>query len=410
MGLWDKMREPVFLKESSDAQEQIQMLTGLAPYLTLEGQEILRQDVRFLEYGMQGERQIAYELKNSHMPMYILHDIYLEDGNLSAQIDYIVVTRKLCFIIECKNLYGNIEITPSGEFYRMMNFGGQRKMESIYSPITQNEHHLELLKKIRLDEKKNFLFRKMAEKQFDRCYQSVVVLANPKTMLYAQNGAPQVREKVIRADQLVSHIRRQYQASTEAELSDKKLKEWAESFLELHRERHKNYLHKYQPFFMEKGNHSAASGQRNVQAGQGNMHAWQGNVQVGQGNMQVGQGNMHAGQGNMQAGTGNMCAGQRNLQAVRKNVQSIQKAAEPKEGYRIEDTPVFKALRVYRWNKSQEEGIKPYLIYNDNQLKDLIAKMPENKRELLQVSGFGEVKVKKYGADILEILRQFRNG
>lgn len=65
MGLWDKMREPVFLKESSDAQEQIQMLTGLAPYLTLEGQEILRQDVRFLEYGMQGERQIAYELKTA---------------------------------------------------------------------------------------------------------------------------------------------------------------------------------------------------------------------------------------------------------------------------------------------------------------------------------------------------------
>lgn len=375
MGLWDKMREPVFLKESSDAQEQIQMLTGLAPYLTLEGQEILRQDVRFLEYGMQGERQIAYELKNSHMPMYILHDIYLEDGNLSAQIDYIVVTRKLCFIIECKNLYGNIEITPSGEFYRMMNIGGQRKMESIYSPITQNEHHLELLKKIRLDEKKNFLLRKMAEKQFDRCYQSVVVLANPKTMLYAQNGAPQVREKVIRADQLVSHIRRQYQASTEAELSDKKLKEWAESFLELHRERHKNYLYKYQPFFMEKGNHRAASGQGNLQTRTGNMQAVQGNVQ-----------------------------------AVQKNAQSGRKDAEPKAVHRIEDTPVFKALRVYRWNKSQEEGIKPYLIYNDNQLKDLIAKMPENKRELLQVSGFGEVKVKKYGADILEILRQFRNG
>ena len=81
MGLWDKMREPVFLKESSDAQRQIQMLDGLAPYLTLEGQEILRQDIRFLEYGILGERQIAYELKNSHMPMYILHDIYLEVGN-----------------------------------------------------------------------------------------------------------------------------------------------------------------------------------------------------------------------------------------------------------------------------------------------------------------------------------------
>lgn len=250
MGLWDKMREPVFLKESSDAQRQIQMLDGLAPYLTLEGQEILRQDIRFLEYGILGERQIAYELKNSHMPMYILHDIYLEDGNLSAQIDYIVVTRKLCFIIECKNLYGNMEITPSGAFYRIMNVGGQRRMEAMYSPITQNEHHLELLKKIRLDEKGNFLFRKMAEKQFDRCYQSVVVLANPKTMVYARDAVPSVREKVIRADQLVAYIRKKYQESTESELSDKKLREWAKSFLELHQEKQKNYLYKYQPYLL----------------------------------------------------------------------------------------------------------------------------------------------------------------
>lgn len=342
MGLWDKMREPVFLKQSSDAQKQIQNLEGLAPCLNAEGQEVLRQDIRFLEYGIQGERQIAYELKNSHMPMYILHDIYLEDEELSAQIDYIVVTRKLCFILECKNLYGNIEITPTGEFYRLMEFHGQRKIEAIYSPITQNEHHLELLKKIRLEEKRNFLFRIMAEKQFERRYQSAVVLANPKTMLYAQRSAPEIQEKVLRADQLVAFIRRQYRASSEAELSDKKLREWAESFLDLHQEKHKNYLWKYQPYWIGEPAYSAPQ------------------------------------QGRMRRETG------------------------------IEDTPIFKALRSYRWKRSQEEGIKPYLIYNDNQLKDLISRMPRNKRELLQVSGFGQVKAEKYGAEILAIIRQFR--
>lgn len=337
MGLWDKLREPVFLKESSDAQKQIRMLEELAPRLTVEGQEILWQDIRFLEYGIQGERQIAYELKNSHMPMYIFHDIYLEDAELSAQIDYIVVTRKICFIIECKNLYGDIEITPSGEFYRIMEINGRRRKEAIYSPVTQNEHHLELLKKIRLDEKGNFLFRRMAEKQFDRRYQSIVVLANPKTLLYAQNTDPSIREKVIRADQLVAYLRKQYQLSAEAELSDKKLNEWAESFFDLHQEKNKNYLRKYQPY-------------------------------------------------------------------LREDARPI-----PPKAVKLEDTPIFKALRVYRWNKSQEEGIKPYLIYNDNQLKDLIAKMPRNRRELQQVSGFGEIKAEKYGADILAIIRQFQN-
>ncbi len=387
MGLWDKMREPVFLKESSDAQKQIQMLDGLAPYLTLEGQEILRQDIRFLEYGISGERQIAYELKNSHMPMYILHDIYLEDGNLSAQIDYIVVTRKLCFIIECKNLYGNMEITPSGAFYRIMNVGGQRKMEAMYSPITQNEHHLELLKKIRLDEKGNFLFRKLAEKQFDRCYHSVVVLANPKTMVYARDAAPSIREKVIRADQLVAYIRRKYQESTESELSDKKLKEWAESFLDLHQEKQKNYLYKYQPYWLpdsggrdEKKTDSGNSAMVRKRTGSGS--------ETGRDAERKKETEYHAGD----------------------KSAKIPKESGSAEGVsvRIEDTPLFKALRVYRWKKSQEEGIKPYFIYNDNQLKDLIAKMPRNTRELCQVAGFGEIKAKKYGPEILEILGQFR--
>lgn len=48
---------------------------------------------------MLGENNIEFELKNSHFPMYILHDIYLEDGDLSAQIDYLVFTKKNCFVI-----------------------------------------------------------------------------------------------------------------------------------------------------------------------------------------------------------------------------------------------------------------------------------------------------------------------
>lgn len=51
-----------------------------------------------------------FELKNSHMPMYILHDIFFEENGLTTQIDYIVITRKVILIIECKNLYGNITV------------------------------------------------------------------------------------------------------------------------------------------------------------------------------------------------------------------------------------------------------------------------------------------------------------
>lgn len=335
MGWFEQLREPVFLKENSDACRQLQVLQQLASQLTTEGQELLFQDIRALEYGILGERQIAYELKNSHMPMYILHDICLEDEGLCAQIDYIAVTRKICFIIECKNLYGDIEIDSRGDFYRIMEIGGQKKKEAIYSPVTQNEHHLELLKTIRLKGQLP-LFRGMAERRFARRVQSVVVLANPKTVLYSREAPQEIREHVIRADQLVAYLRRQYQISGESELSDKKIRAQAKAILLLHQEKEKNYLWKYQPYWI--------GGQKNI-------------------------------------------GGRRTDQPAQEEL--------------------LKALRVYRWNKSQEEGIKPYLIYNDKQMADLMEKMPQNAQELLQVSGFGEVKVKKYGRELLAILREF---
>ena len=150
MGLiFNKMKEPVFLKETSNAEEQLQQLKNLEPLLNEEGRKVINQDITCLEYGIAGVKNIAFELKNSHMPMYILHDIYLESDDLNAQIDYLVFTRKLCFVIECKNLYGNITIDANGNFVRTMYFGTRKVQEGLYSPITQNVRHLELMKKIR---------------------------------------------------------------------------------------------------------------------------------------------------------------------------------------------------------------------------------------------------------------------
>ena len=66
------------------------------------------------------------------------------------------------------------------------------------------------------------------------------------------------------------------------------------------------------------------------------------------------------------------------------------------------------ALKEYRLEKSRQEKIKPYYIFNDKQLEDLITKMPRDREELLLVSGFGEIKVEKYGNDILKILCSYK--
>lgn len=251
MGIFDKMREPVFLKEESSLEKQLTILKELEPKLNAEGKELIRQDIKCLEYGIMGEKNIAFELKNSHMPMYILHDIYLEHEGLRAQIDYLVFTRKQCFVIECKHLYGNIEINNVGDFIRTMEFNGKKKKEGIYSPITQNQRHLELIKAIFIDNQKNWLTRWLTDKAVETGYHSVVVLANPKTVLNARYAKKEVKDKVIRADQLVDYIKMQYRQSKDVESSEKAMQEWAQNFLKLHKEKEEDYTEKYKKYIQE---------------------------------------------------------------------------------------------------------------------------------------------------------------
>jgi hypothetical protein len=178
------------------------------------------------------------------MPMYILHDIYLEDGDLTAQIDYLVFTKKICFVIECKNLYGDIEIDRDGNFIRCIQFNGKKKKEGIYSPITQNQRHLEFMKKLKTDSKSNIFTKFMAGKYFEDYNKSVVVLANPKTVLNAKFAKKEVKEKVIRADQLVKYIKDTYEKSKETTYSEEKMLEWAQSYLHLHKNVEKDYTEK----------------------------------------------------------------------------------------------------------------------------------------------------------------------
>lgn len=348
MGLFSKMKEPIFLKENSNAEAQLEKLKAIEPLLNTEGQDIIRQDIKFLEYGIAGEKNIAFELRNSHMPMYIIHDIYLEDGDLSAQIDYLVITRKICFVIECKNLYGNIEINSAGDFIRTSEFSGRKKKEGIYSPITQNQRHFELMKKMRVDNKSNIITKFMVGNYFEDFNKSVVVLANPKTVLNAKYAKKEIKNKVIRADQLVDYIKTMYEMSKEATDSDEKMLEWAQSYQDLHKEVVKDYTEKYEKYRINNISKS-------------------------------------------------------------ENPQEVAPVNEERSttvdvAVSLEETDIFKELKAYRLKKSREENIKPYFIYSDNQLKELISKMPRSKEELKNVSGFGEIKANKYGDDILRIV------
>ena len=49
----------------------------------------------------------------------------------------------------------------------------------------------------------------------------------------------------------------------------------------------------------------------------------------------------------------------------------------------------------------------PYVIFHDATLKEMLDTLPTSDAELLTITGVGESKLEKYGADFLSVLRRF---
>lgn len=197
-----RAQEPVILKEGSDAKEQLATLESLRETVPRSQRRRLDSDIRALKAGIVGEDRILFELRNSHLPLVVIHDLHLEFEGLTAQIDFLVLTRRRNFVLECKNLYGDISVNARGDFVR--SFGGRRR-EGIYSPITQNQRHLGLMKRINLSTK-GTIMSALLSPRFDDLYRGLVVLANPKTILHDRNAKKEVKQQLVRGDQLVATI------------------------------------------------------------------------------------------------------------------------------------------------------------------------------------------------------------
>jgi ATP-dependent DNA helicase RecQ len=67
-------------------------------------------------------------------------------------------------------------------------------------------------------------------------------------------------------------------------------------------------------------------------------------------------------------------------------------------------------LREWRRQIANEQNIAPFIVMHDTTLDDLCRLHPASMQALLQVSGIGENKAKKYGAQILDTLSRFQAG
>jgi len=185
---------PMFIKDFSKDNNQLSTLNELLERVVDgEKKDTIERDIKLLKYGIDGEKNVYFELKNSFLPMICLHDIRLEYEDYVAQLDFVVISEKFTCILETKKLSGNISIDQDGNFLRhMKNRYGKEYQEGIYSPITQNNRHVDILKHVLLKELK---INNMP-------ILSLVVMANPKTIIKKYKCPADIEMMLIKYDQI----------------------------------------------------------------------------------------------------------------------------------------------------------------------------------------------------------------
>lgn len=247
----------------------------------------------------------------------------------------------------------------AGDFIRTTDFGYGKKKEGIYSPITQNRRHLDLIKLMRGSDKGNIISRNFFDNNFENAYKSLVVLANVKTVLNMKYAKKEMKNQMIRCDQLVDNIKRLHNESKQEPSSGKDMFRRADYFLSKHTKNMTDYTEKYQLEHVLNAKSEVMSRESEGQNFQGNQKKEKSEV-IENGNI---------------------------------------------ESENIENTPFYKALKEYRCKKSKE--VRAYYIFTNAQLEDIIQKEPGTMEDIREILPYGDIKCAKYGEDILNIVKKF---
>lgn len=335
MGIFNKLDRAIFLNKNTIVEKYISKLEELEKDAIGSLKEEIKREIACCKYGEHGEKQILFELKNANIPMVVIRNFIIQDGENIAQIDFLIITKKLVYVVESKNFVGNITLDNRGRFTREYFKDGVKVKESIYSPITQNQRHMEILKHKRA-KNKNFISKIIFEKNFNNLYRDLVVLTNPKSIINDIYAPKEIKGKVIRADELVEYIRRENLYSNEPECSDKELINLTESFVKMRDRTVSTYSVKYNRFLNR--------------------------------------------------------LKEQKINSIEENLR-----------YKVQ---LKKELKYFRYNKAIQEKIKPYFIFTNKELEEILEKLPKTKEELMEIKGFSLTKIFKYGDDILNIINK----
>lgn len=316
-----RFKNQVLYKEDTTTQKE---LDRMKEYLKTHPNKDLENKVKLFEYGLTGEKQVLYELLHSGIGMYILHNVNFEYKGKSAQIDFVVITARCTYFIECKNFIGNITINSKGDFVRTYMKNNRKVTEGTYNPITQSKRHLEIIKEENYDNA-NILYKMNFEKTFDSFHDYIVVMANPKTIINDKYAPKNIKERLVKADQIIECLKR-LESKRDPFRFEKDIKKVADVYLESNKEKSllKSFIAEYE----------------------------------------------------------------------KENIKD-----DNKETIRAE-------LKKYRLQKAKSLNYKPYFIFNDQTLEEILSIMPRTLTDLKKISGLSDKKIEFYGQDIINIINE----
>lgn len=316
-----RFKNQVLYKEDTTTQKE---LDRMKEYLKTHPNKDLENKVKLFEYGLAGEKEVLYELLHSGIGMYILHNVSFEYKGKSAQIDFVVITARCTYFIECKNFIGNITINSKGDFVRTYMKNNRKVTEGTYNPITQSKRHLEIIKEENYDNA-NILYKMNFEKTFDSFHDYIVVMANPKTIINDKYAPKNIKERLVKADQIIECLKR-LESKRDPFRFEKDIKKVADVYLESNKEKSllKSFIAEYE----------------------------------------------------------------------KENIKD-----DNKETIRAE-------LKKYRLQKAKSLNYKPYFIFNDQTLEEILSIMPRTLTDLKKISGLSDKKIEFYGQDIINIINE----
>jgi ATP-dependent DNA helicase RecQ len=67
---------------------------------------------------------------------------------------------------------------------------------------------------------------------------------------------------------------------------------------------------------------------------------------------------------------------------------------------------LFEALRAERSRLAKQQGVPPYVIFHDTTLAVIARQRPASADALAKISGVGQTKIERYGADVLKLVAE----